>query len=350
MLLAVAIIAGLLAHPSQAWAGDDPSYIVIYTNRVELIQWTSSQGQVIGSVQEVYTPPGEPYNIETVNASFRGIQQGNQISITFPVLGNFSGETWTGQAAWGTLKLAVPLSNGQEQVVRFNSGTVEQYNGLAAEFRNHIASAAAHHRAALGEQRRLASQQQAVVNANSDLLDDLSRLRRDIVILKKGPDFSSNYAAFETDLEAMRQSNAKEQNLATQSPLTCYRLGEVKYAAGEVKYHRGEVTYQDGAFKYQLDQWNQDISIVQDRIAKTQAAERELDQAIASDSTGYPSRAVSQSQVQSLIAQTRAAIQKATLAREAALKKAGGYDQVADKLNAQAQEFVTTLQCSDSQQ
>ena len=136
----VAILAGLMfatctvAQADQYVGGDRGSAM--------FVAWTSdSSGHLQGQVQTVAHDPNNPAKSQSANASFTGTRQGSEISLVFPLMSPFGGETWTGRVGWRSVTLDVPSSNGTPLEITLTAGSFADFQRRVSGLRYAAAQA-----------------------------------------------------------------------------------------------------------------------------------------------------------------------------------------------------------------
>src|SRR4051812_13528793 len=103
-------LVGCARHPDE-YVGSNGSGAIY-------IAWTSdTTGHIQGQLQAAAINSSDPTRLDTRNSAFTGTIRETDVSIAFPALSNFSGQTWTGKAGSGALVLTFPnQTNGISQM------------------------------------------------------------------------------------------------------------------------------------------------------------------------------------------------------------------------------------------
>jgi hypothetical protein len=140
---------------------NDRGYVYQGLQSVIYIQWTSdSSGNITGQFQEVYKTPNA-YTVNVDATSIKGIISGSNVSITL----DNTGHTFTGNLSGSNLTLNVPSSDGMLHPLTFTSGSVNQYNIDAQQFK-----------ASMSQQQAQAKQSQA----EADLFHTITYIQNNV--------------------------------------------------------------------------------------------------------------------------------------------------------------------------
>src|ERR1700692_698309 len=116
-ILTTFVTACMVLLPDVVQAAE---YYREFPNAAIYIAWTEDKaGQVRGQVQLVRFDTANPAQLQSQNASFTGVRNGSDISIVFPLISNFSGQTWTGSIGWRSLTLVFPGSGSIGQMLLY---------------------------------------------------------------------------------------------------------------------------------------------------------------------------------------------------------------------------------------
>jgi hypothetical protein len=317
-------------------------YYRVFSNAAIYIAWTQSgSGDIRGQVQMLSIGQSNPTQLQTTNASFTGVRNGRDISITFGLFSPFSGQTWTGTIGWGTLTLIVPTNTGGDQEVLY-SGSFQQYAAAAQGLQRTVASS------------RLSASLLANLNeAAGHVNDDTQMIKRELATLAQmfpaqlGDDsLESQYARA---WDKMRTDWSKEQSDADVTPMSCVQKSTVSVDASDIAVDLSSVQVidsQTSSLSYDansafssitraladLSQW----APVYDERARlySQVAGAPARPAIAQNLPGYSARI----DRQKIYYKTRLA---------SALAIAARYDAEAHDLNSKARSFADALDCTD---
>ena len=215
------------------------------------IAWTSDgSGHLQGQVQTVSLAGPK---VDRTSASFTGTRSGSEVSLVFPLLSNYSGQTWTGN--FGFRSLTLQLSNNAE--LQLSAGSFAEFRDRVSSVEQQASVAAAAAAAVDAHEQRIADALRALNEVNGQwnsakrrLVDALTQLKEMFPIAAPDPsDSRTLQAKYATAVSRMETSWAHEQQVADVQNLTCYQKGQVEYGAGQVSYAHGQLQYQDSEFE-----------------------------------------------------------------------------------------------------
>jgi hypothetical protein len=273
-LLAITLALGGLVACND---GSPPTrYFAAGDNWAIYLAWTEdTSGHLQGQIQVVKVDPNNGARLQTVNGGFTGTRNGRDISISFPILSNYVGQTWTGTLGNDSISLVIPTS-GLPQNPTLQAGSFQDFQMAAQKVQAQVNIAAQEQ----ARQANLAEQQRETAAAAAQAKNEHDRAAsvaydnaNDAANLLKGayaqvrsalaqlaasipatPGPNTLSAKYEQTYDKMEQVWQKEQDLGETEPLTCYQRGQVQYLAGQVQYLRGQVQYLDGQVEYSLNQ------------------------------------------------------------------------------------------------
>jgi len=368
-LLAIALALGGLAACN---GGSPPThYFASGDNWAIYLAWTEdTSGHLQGQLQAIEVDPNDSAKLQTVNGSFTGTRNGQDISISFPVLSNYAGQTWTGTINNGTISLVIPTS-GLPQNPALQAGSFQDFQRAAQKVQEKVNVAAQEQarEAAFAQQQREAAtaaaeaqneHNRAVSAAYGNTNDAANRLKDAYsqvhsalaqlaagIPATPGPDaISTRYVQ---TYGKMKQVWQKENELGDAEPLTCYQRGQVQYLAGQVQYLRGQVQYLDGQVQYNVNRLQQVFDAANnglDAIDKWAPAFYQHAQ-IYSNLTGKPNTIPEPTRaIETFRSQTEGSLAVYNERLENFRSLVKDYDDKAAALQEQAKAYPASLHCS----
>jgi hypothetical protein len=315
------------------------------------VAWTADgAGHLQGQVQTVSLAGAK---VDRISASFSGTRSGSDVSLVFPLLSDYSGQTWTGN--FGFRSLTLQLSNNAE--LQLSAGSFSDFRERVASLERTASMAASAQADAEAHAQRIADAQRALDvvsmqwnNAKRQLVSALSELKGMLPIPALDPsDPRSQRARYTAAVAKIETAWSHEQEVAAATPLTCYKKGQVQYAAGQVSYARSQLEYQDSQFA------SFDQTATRD-ITQAQAAIDAMEQIYPVFKARYREYrwlvpTIPEPQLtEASIAKMKRDIAPLLTEYNNRLTRARGVvhdaDQTGDRINAQASEFPASLSCS----
>ncbi|GGR17472.1 hypothetical protein [Deinococcus ruber] len=186
------------------------TFVKVYSDGVELLQWTGTQTTLIGTWQLVYTT-GTPPTLHVQNDTFSGTRTGATVSLKFThsLLGSTETQIWNGTLQGTTLTLNRPLSQGGLASIVFQKSSPDAYNAAVAQLRTAVqrqqdqAQAAAQTQAQ--QQTQIDAQTRAVRDINNHAADALQRTQDVLSTLRDDQrDLTQAARAFPKDLASLQ--------------------------------------------------------------------------------------------------------------------------------------------------
>jgi uncharacterized protein YoxC len=335
VFLAVSILFGDVdALPSEERI--DPSYIYVSSDQVAYIQWTESNGHLIGQYQALYVDKDNPLKLMSAHALFTGVRNGSAITLTFP---SFSQPVVTGIFKSGALILVAPDASGLLVKYIFRPGSVDDYNRAALALQKRVEW-----------QATLAARRRAVETAYAELQGAYNTLEQDTVRLALNTDFTNVLKSYADHMTQMQKNYMKLEADADKRPLTCVQLSTVQVDVSTLEVNMSSIEVDNSSFDTVrgpilagIDRVTRDIQI----LLETQQNLRAAIAADLSKSVPSPSRfldGVSHS-VNDAISRARKQIRLSSAEIRAAEARSREYNNKAKELLQAAREFVKTLTC-----
>lgn len=336
------------------------------------LAWTEdATGHLQGQVQVIGADPNDPAKLRTLNGGFTGTRNGSDISIAFPLLSNYLGQTWTGTLAHNTLSLVIPTA-GLPANPTLLAGSFADFEKAAKNVKTQVdiaqqqqaqqqAAIAQQQAAALAAAARQAELRQEIAAEYNGANDAASKVRQGYAELNtalsdlanalpekpQSPNsLSLQYAATWTKMQDVW---AAEQTAAQVTPMTCFQKGRVQFIAGQVQFVRGQIQYLNGQAQFLLNQVGQYFNAAHDGMNVISQWSPVLYQHAQSYAqlTGKPSPVSDPTAaVAALQKRTDASLNTYSdrIARIGDRYKS--YDQAAAALNERASAFPASISCS----
>ncbi|HEV3092157.1 MAG TPA: hypothetical protein VGX91_12030 [Candidatus Cybelea sp.] len=360
-LLVVACHGG--APPTHYYAAGDGWAIYL--------AWTEDATEHLqGQVQVIAADPSDPAKLKSTSAPFTGIRNGSDISISFPLVSNYLGATWTGTLKGNAISLVIPTS-GLPANPTLDAGSFEEFQKAAqkvqgkvnvaqqvqAQQQAAIAQQQAAEQAAAAQQFRLNQQKNAAYNSSleaenhvrtafAQVQNALTPLGR---ALQEPPSRFGLRAQYAAEWNKMGGTWAQEQAAGQVTPMTCYQKGQVTYIAGQITYENGEVKYLDSEARNLADSIQSSLNTASQGLdALSQWAPEYYRRAQAySQLSNQPSNVPDPTnQLAAFRKQTEASISMYSARLESFEKTIANYDDLAQGLQDRAQAFPQSISCS----
>jgi hypothetical protein len=131
-LLSLSYLALLCFVSVTGCGGASPvTYLAHAGNGVALIQWTRNGDTVRGSLSVAYVDPFDLIHLKSGHFAFRGTIRQSRVTLTFEGEPAFS-TIWTGSLERTRLSLAYTTAGGAPTTLRFEHGSIEQYDAAVA--------------------------------------------------------------------------------------------------------------------------------------------------------------------------------------------------------------------------
>jgi hypothetical protein len=360
-LLLVACHGG--APPTHYYAAGDGWAIYL--------AWTEDTSEHLqGQVQVIAADPSDPAKLKSTSAPFTGIRNGSDISISFPLVSNYLGATWTGTLKGNAISLVIPTTGlpanptliagsfeDFQEAAQKVQGKVNVAQQVQAQQQAAIAQQQAAEQAAAAQQFRFNQQKNAAysssVEAENHVRTAFAQVQNALAplgrALQEPPSRFGLRSQYGAEWKKMQGTWAQEQAAADVTPMTCYQKGQVTYISGQVTYENGEVKYLDSESKNLADSIQSSLN----------AASEGLD-ALSQWAPEYYRRAQAYGQLKnqpsnvpdptndlaSFRKQTEASINTYSQRLESFEKTVANYDDLAQGLQDRAQAFPQSISCS----
>ena len=209
----------LIAMASATTLAAPVTFVKVYTDAAEVLQWSDVSGQLTGTRQLVYRE-GNPPVFKTQNATFTGTRSGNTISLKFT--SSFLGYTDTrillGTLAGNNLTLAQPSSGGGISSVMYTKSSSEAYNQAVQRLYTQVLT----ERTALAQAEQKRAAQQAKINAQTRIISDADQAGHRAIenaqslasdLTDSAKDLQSTAQGFLKDLERLQKDQKNSSGM-----------------------------------------------------------------------------------------------------------------------------------------
>lgn len=218
--------------PTSANKTDSPKgYLLVNNSEVLFIRWTEADKKLSGQLQMFFTQINkDKRENDSSTHSFTGVIDKENISLNFTGsvwTDGLGGNTWTGTLKDKNLTLIIPNKDGKLNTFVFQSATVEDYNSAVSNIQNKVADdnqridiQKAQAIQAQAQADKLATEQNAVKNANQKLANNIGVLNNSIknsVNIKRFDDILTSY---NTHWKSMQDNYQKLKSHTSKNPLT----------------------------------------------------------------------------------------------------------------------------------
>jgi hypothetical protein len=331
-------------QPQQTNEADNKQegFLLVGSDGVMFLRWTELDKQFVGQIQTLFVDNGKTVKIESNNRSFKGIQNGSSISITFD-----DGNVLTGTLKGNELSLVFPDSEGNLNSMVFKPSTVADYNSAVAKLRGEVQEYNAKEQELKAKAQAIYDQQEAVMNANKTLNSGLSKLESLTKELTDDTKFEDVLKEYRIHWNQMQEHQQNMKALATKKPFDSYQLSEVKYALTEVEYDLTSIEYDNTSMEYKVNEVTGDISAINKQIPIVQQAWATLQSAVKANTTGSPTAQFNSDDVTQAIAQAQKQSEASTSSMQKAQQQAKDYNDKANKLIEDSKKYVAGLKATD---
>lgn len=348
------------ASPTSTGTNNDTGYLYTSPTNILFVQWTNTNGQISGRLQDTYTSPATPNQIQQINQTFTGTQAGSSINFTLSMFGVT--RTIAGTLNGSTLTLVVPTPDGQTSTIQLTAATVAQYDNAVNALEAQIQGAATISTTSPAgtptpnviQVPTLTGtplptnpmvQQQAIAAANNALGSALYRLQIDTNLLGSSLNLSGLFSNYEANWQQMQQYYQQEQVDANNG---CIAYNAAKYADGGVNYYLAGIQSDDSTLSYIQQNINMNVTAIQQDMQLVQSAWQQLQDAVSAYTAGTPTASFSNQEVMQALqmAQNQATSVQAQLKN--AQTRATQYDNEANQLKQQADTLLNNMHCTSS--
>jgi hypothetical protein len=313
---------------------------------VMFLQWTEINGKLNGQMNIFYSKGGRGKSTETSSHSFEGVSDGKNISLNFngsQWTDPLGGKTWTGTISGTELTLVIPARSGTLAPVKFNAGTVEQYNQTVLGIKQSVEAENTKIQKENAEAARIEAEKGAVVEGNNRVRSSINALISSTNQLENSLRFDDVFRSYARTWEKMKADHKNLQDKASEKPLTSYKLGTVQYLLGGLQYDLGTFESHSGTLDYKIARVNDASKSVREAEKSVGDSWEFLQRAVVGNSSGSPTAQFSEADITQPFRAAEEKIQKALEQIQQASQRRASYDSQAKDLYRKADSFVKTL-------
>jgi hypothetical protein len=352
------------ASPTSTGTNNDTGYLYTSPTNILFVQWTNTNGQISGRLQDTYTSPATPNQIQQINQTFTGTQAGSSINFTLSMFGVT--RTIAGTLNGSTLTLVVPTPDGQTSTIQLTAATVAQYDNAVNALEAQIQGTAT-----ISTTETTTSptgtptpnviqvptltgtplptnpivQQQAIAAANNALGSALYRLQIDTNLLGSSLNLGGLFSNYEANWQQMQQYYQQEQVDANNG---CIAYNAAKYADGGVNYYLAGIQSDDSTLSYIQQNINMNVTAIQQDMQLVQSAWQQLQDAVSAYTAGTPTASFSNQEVMQALQMAQNQVTSVQAQLKNAQTRATQYDNEANQLKQQADTLLNNMHCTSS--
>ena len=311
------------------------------------LAWVDDSGSLSGQTQDARIVTDQSnqsfQDVTSTQGSFHGTLTSSQVSLDF---GGFLGYSSiiTGTYDGTTLNLNMPTTTGDVDKFTFVPATTNDFNNAKSALQATVDSSNSSLSSSFAQATQVASEQQAVSDANSQLGNALSRLGSDASTLSSFS-ISSTLDSYAGDWKSMQNDYATEQKDAQAGCGDGSNYGTVQSDAGTVDSDDGSIQSDDGSLSSDKGTYDSDLSAVQSDIQSVNSAWSSLQQAVANNTTGTPAPQYTAKDISDALSSAQSAEKTAKGVWQAAQASATQYDQEANALKQKADALPSSMHC-----
>jgi hypothetical protein len=329
---------------------DQKGYLYSDGEGVIFLQWTEINSKLNGQMNVFHAKGGRGKSTERFSHSFEGVSDGKNISLNFtgsPWTERLGGKTLTGTISESELTLVIPASSGALAPVKFNAGTVEQYNQAVLDIKQAVQSENKKTQKETADAAGILAEKNMVIEGNNRVKFSLDGLTDSINRLEALVKFDDVFSSYSTTWETMKADHNTLLKEAAERPLTSYQLGKVRYDLGTLRYDKGALEYHSRTLAYKVRQINDASNSVREGQKSLRNSWGLLQQAVAANSSGTPNGQFSESEISGPLHLADDQIRKASEEIQQASKRRASYHDLATELYRNAEAFVNSLRPTD---
>jgi len=206
---------------------DQNGFLHADSDSVMFLQWTEINGKLNGQMNIFYAKGGRAKSTETSSHSFEGVSDGKNISLNFngsQLTDPLGGKTWTGTISGTEMTLVIPARSGTLAPVKFNAGTVEQYNQTVLGIKQSVEAEDTKIQKENAEAARIEAEKSAVVEGNNRVKSSINSLISSTSQLENSLKFDDVSRSYARTWEKMKADHKNLQDKAAEKPLTSYNF------------------------------------------------------------------------------------------------------------------------------
>lgn len=342
-------------NPPDGYLDAGPTYVIF-------VQFTETGQRLTGHLQVVTEANTVPPTTQTASTPFTGTLNGSSVTL---VLDKGLGleASITGKLSGGTLSLMAPTADGHlvngilkassmqdyNKAVdalqkKVNQEDQQYYNGQATATSAQNAADAAS-TAVSATQVAQQNEQNAVSQANSQLGNALSALKSDEAGLASFSE-TTTLSGYAKDWKQMQNDYGTEKNDAKKG---CGSYSSNLYQVQSDAYQVDSDGYQIQSDDYQLtsdkNQYDSSLSPVQSDIQAVKDGWKQLQSAVASNTTGTPSPQYTENDINKALGDAQNIEGASQSTWQGAQSSASQYDQEASALQKKADALPSSMHC-----
>lgn len=325
---------------------DQNGFLHADSDSVMFLQWTEINGKLNGQMNIFYSKGGREKSTETSSHSFEGVSDGKNISLNFngsQWTDPLGGKTWTGTISGAELTLVIPARSGTLAPVKFNAGTVEQYNQTVLSIKQSVEAENTKIQKENAEAARIDAERSAVVEGNNRVKSSINSLISSTSQLENSLKFDDVFRSYARTWEKMKADHKNLQDKASERPLTSYKLGTVQYLLGGLQYDLGIFESHSGTLDYKIARVNDAIKSVREEEKSVVGSWEFLQRAVVGNSGGSLTAQFSEADITQPLRAAEEKIQKALEQIQQVSQRRAAYDSQAKDLYRKADSFVKSL-------
>ncbi|WP_136603814.1 hypothetical protein [Paenibacillus dokdonensis] len=317
-------------------------FLLIANDGVMFVQWTELDKQLVGQTQTLYVKSDQMVKTNSQNRPFKGIRNGNSVSLTFN-----DGNVLTGTLEGNELTLVFPDSEGNLNSMVFKPAKVADYNSAVSKLRGEVQEHNANELEIKKQAKAVKEQQEAVANANKNLSRDINELSRLNESLANSTLFEDVLKEYQNHWNEMQEHQKNMKSLASKKPFDSYQLTEVQYALTEVEYDLTSIQYDDTSMEYKVNEITDNITAIKKLMTTTLSDWATLQHAVAANTTDSLKVQFTSKDVEQAVAQAQSKIDSSTGEMKKAQQQAKEFDSKANQLLADSKKYVDGLKATE---
>lgn len=323
-------------HTSQA--GQTPTtyplapggYLASGSNYVLFLQFTNTNGMLLGEWNEADVVPSTSTNVMQVNpfhTSFSALLNGTQFNL------NVNGHTYAGSFDGNNVTIEFPQQDGTLAPITLTPSSIDDYNTAISNLQSTVNQENQNAANAQATASTLAATATATTDEQNRLNYDLQNIGSAIGSLNSDANFSSLFGQYQNDLNQEQQDYQTEQNDASGG---CSNASQVSADVNQVQADTNQITADDNQFQADKNQISSDVSVVQDFVNKIAQHWNDL---------GKTSPGVTQNDIDTAVHNGNTALQNAQAAISSANSQIHGYDATSQQILQQANNLYSSMKC-----
>ena len=329
---------------------DQRGYLHADSDSVIFLSWTEINGKLNGQMNIFFAKGNRTKNTDTSAHAFEGVSDGNNISLNFTGsiwTDGLGGKTWTGTMSANELTLVIPNKNGQLSPVKFNTGTIEQYNDAVRRITQGVTDQNVRVQAENAQAAKLQAERNAVVEGNNRVHSSLEALKSATAQLSNSLSFDALFDGYERTWEKMKADHNKLISKASEKPLTSSKLGSVESVLGMMQSDIGAFESHAGALASNLERLRSGINSVRQSQTELRSAWQNYQDAIHANTGGGSAPDINEADIQSAIKEGDQRVREGTAMAKEASARGERYFSQSNELFKKDEALVKGLRAMD---